>query len=217
MTTRDPPASGKRPRRRRWLRRIVAVAAIAVVVAAGVSYALIKARVWRAPYPPLGKDLCWVIGCREEAYNFDVVVPGRVYRSSRPDERFFRYVHRKYGIRRVVMLNAADANRLDSPPDELGIERHFFRWFAEVVPPRDELRRVMEILDSNEPVLVHCWAGADRTGYAVAAYRILRQGWQPEQAFAEMNRYWHFPRRKPALQADLRKLAEPNSLNHQGH
>ncbi|GAH42782.1 unnamed protein product, partial [marine sediment metagenome] len=156
-------------RRRHWIRRIVAIAAIAAVVAIGVSYLLIKVRVWRAPYPSLGKDICWKIGCREEAYNFDVVVPGRIYRSCRPDERFFRYVREKYGIRHVIMLNAADANRLPAPPIELGMERHLFRWFAEVVPPREELRRVLDILDSNEPVLIHCWAGADRTGYAVAA------------------------------------------------
>ncbi len=41
--------------------------------------------------------------------------------------------------------------------------------------------------DTNAvPVLVHCQHGADRTGTMCAMYRILRQGWTPDDAIDEM-------------------------------
>lgn len=36
-----------------------------------------------------------------------------------------------------------------------------------------------------QPVFVHCQQGEDRTGAMVAIYRIARQGWTPEHAYAE--------------------------------
>ena len=36
------------------------------------------------------------------------------------------------------------------------------------------------------PVYVHCAAGKDRTGYAIAAYRIVVQGWDADSAIEEM-------------------------------
>ena len=36
------------------------------------------------------------------------------------------------------------------------------------------------------PVYVHCAAGKDRTGYAIAAYRIIEEGWDAESAIEEM-------------------------------
>ncbi|MDZ4813183.1 MAG: dual specificity protein phosphatase family protein [Pseudomonadota bacterium] len=39
---------------------------------------------------------------------------------------------------------------------------------------------------ANQPMLVHCKHGADRTGTMIAAYRIVVQGWSKEEALAEM-------------------------------
>ena len=50
---------------------------------------------------------------------------------------------------------------------------------------RDHYRRVAP--DPNRwPVYVHCAAGKDRTGYAVATYRIVEQGWDADSAIEEM-------------------------------
>jgi protein tyrosine/serine phosphatase len=51
----------------------------------------------------------------------------------------------------------------------------------------------------GKPVLVHCAAGAQRTGGVVALYRLLVQGKSPEFAFAEMQKYKYDPRRSPKL------------------
>lgn len=65
--------------------------------------------------------------------------------------------------------------------------------------PRDE--DVVKFLSlfrqkDNNAVFVHCHNGADRTGYMVASYRIVEQGWDPEEAIAELRQYrfwrgWH--------------------------
>jgi tyrosine-protein phosphatase SIW14 len=36
------------------------------------------------------------------------------------------------------------------------------------------------------PVFVHCAEGKDRTGYVIAAYRIIEQGWDADDAIHEM-------------------------------
>jgi hypothetical protein len=47
--------------------------------------------------------------------------------------------------------------------------------------------------------LVHCWAGAGRTGVAIAACRVVAQGWSREEAVREMRKGgyshhgWRFP------------------------
>ena len=38
----------------------------------------------------------------------------------------------------------------------------------------------------RSPVLVHCAEGKDRTGYAIAAYRIVEQRWDADSAIQEM-------------------------------
>lgn len=42
-----------------------------------------------------------------------------------------------------------------------------------------------------QPLLIHCKHGQDRTGYAVAAYRMMTQKWTFEKAWKECREYGH--------------------------
>ena len=55
-------------------------------------------------------------------------------------------------------------------------------------PHDDDVVRFLQIVtdESRLPAFVHCRRGADRTGMMVAIYRIAVQGWDKEQAIAEM-------------------------------
>jgi tyrosine-protein phosphatase SIW14 len=43
------------------------------------------------------------------------------------------------------------------------------------------------------PVLVHCAEGKDRTGYAIASYRIIEQHWSTDDAIHEMFDFHYNP------------------------
>lgn len=57
------------------------------------------------------------------------------------------------------------------------------------------------------PVYVHCAAGKDRTGYAIATYRIIEEGWDADSAIEEMFDFRYNPIwfSNPAF---LRRIAE---------
>lgn len=58
-------------------------------------------------------------------------------------------------------------------------------------PTKDGLDRFMSVMDENpdKRILVHCQANFRATAF-VALYRILRQGWNAEDAMAGMHKIW---------------------------
>jgi len=169
-----------------------------------VSYFGIKSRWFRAPFPSFGKKLAWVIGLPEQAYNFDIVVPGKLYRSGKPDERFIRYLHEKYGVQHLISLtgkeNAHDAAKA------LGMSVMVYDWSPQHLPSEEELTGVIDFIRKNNHTLVHCAGGSDRTGYTVAFYRVWQQHWKKEKAIKEMERYWHQPDKKKMLHREINEL-----------
>ena len=58
--------------------------------------------------------------------------------------------------------------------------------------PRDEQITQFFALVSEKPqrkIFIHCWFGGDRDGMFVAAYRIVFDGWTPEEAIYEMKAF----------------------------
>ena len=129
-------------------------------------------------------------------YNFDEVVPGQVYRSSQPDPDHLRSWIQAYHIRTVINL------RGDSNPDvasevevlrRSGVNYVSLRLNARRLPTRDELRRLMQIIEQAErPVLIHCRAGADRTSLAsfIAAMAVAGESFETARRQISI-RYWH--------------------------
>jgi len=84
-------------------------------------------------------------------------------------------------------------------------------------PGQDNLRQLalavktLKRLSDNpqtRPVYVHCKAGRNRTGFVVATYRIVYQGWTPEEAVREMRAY-HFARPYSRVEWFLKNLDVP--------
>lgn len=128
--------------------------------------------------------------------NFHRVDAG-LYRCARLAPRGISEI-RKLGVKTVVNLRREETDR------ELlagtGIEIVRQPCSAREIT-LEHLVRFLEVATDPErrPVLVHCWAGADRTGALVAAYRVAVQGWSKEEAVREMRKGgfshhgWRFP------------------------
>jgi protein tyrosine/serine phosphatase len=111
---------------------------------------------------------------------FDTVVPGQVYRSGQPTPAHLREWTRRYGLRTVINLRGADAEReaylLErNACREMGLTLIDIEWSALRQPGREAVRALLDALDSAErPILIHCAHGVDRSGVAsaIAAMRI---------------------------------------------
>ena len=58
-------------------------------------------------------------------------------------------------------------------------------------PSRDKVAEFLKLVDdpANQPVYVHCQGGRHRTGVMTAVYRMTKDHWTADQAFAEMKKY----------------------------
>lgn len=128
--------------------------------------------------------------------NLHVVEPGVLIRSAQPSPIGFAELRDRYGVKTVINLNTHSTNEelvvvtalgldyLPLPIDTYGLQR-------------DKLIIVLAAIrqaqaEGRVPVLVHCRTGQDRTGAAVATYRVLEQDWSGDKAKAEMERYRHW-------------------------
>lgn len=82
---------------------------------------------------------------------------------------------------------------------------------AQIVILMKVLERILKDSDSF-PVFVHCAAGKDRTGYSIATYRMVFEGWTANDAILEMydfrfNTIWFYnPRFLESL--DIKEFRE---------
>lgn len=166
----------------------------------------IEGRWFRPPYPTPGRELAWWLDSPAPAYHFAEVVPGRLYRSGRPDARLVTHVRETRGVAHVVSLSGP------VPAHEtaraLGMQVTVFEWPGDRLPPAAEIEAVLELLAGPDPVWVHCEHGVDRTGTAVAAYRVANQGWGSRQALAEMVAMRQDPVQRTRLRSELLVLLD---------
>lgn len=135
-------------------------------------------------------------------HNFDRV-DERVYRGAQPTEEGFRLLA-KMGVKTVLDLRENDA-RSTRERQMVGAAgmRYVNVPMTGLKPPTDaEIGRILDVLEdqTSGPVFVHCKHGADRTGVAIAAYRIEHDGWDNARALREAKAHHmgciQFPRRK---------------------
>lgn len=114
-------------------------------------------------------------------------VSDTLYRGGQPTAAGFRKLE-AMGIKTIVNLRAhhSDEDRLSGTS---------LRYVPIPVDAGDigdkEVAAFLRVaLDKrSRPVYVHCWHGSDRTGMAVAAYRMVAEGWPNDRAFAELPRF----------------------------
>ena len=145
-------------------------------------------------------------------HRFAVVEEGVLYRSAEPDEAGWKRLRDYYGIRTVIDL------REDEPNEPWAVlERQFCaqNGIRHIKLPigadrltDQELKTIVETISDRQcrPVLVHCELGRSRTGIAVAAYRVVAEGWSYQAALAESQKFKS--NMEPGYAAYLKELAE---------
>lgn len=119
---------------------------------------------------------------------FDVVDSGVLYRSGLLKDWQLRRAIKKYKIKTVFSLTFTNNEGEAAVCKEAGVKRYFQYLPGDGVGTDDPYLRFLEVAQdpSNHPILVHCSAGVQRTGGAVALYRIFYQQWRFEDAIKEM-------------------------------
>ena len=127
----------------------------------------------------------------KELPNFHRVNEG-IYRGAQPKPGGLQLL-RKLGIKTIVNLRDDDSRAQEEEADARSAGLRYFNIpFGRLGRPADkEIEQVLSTINDpeNQPVLVHCKKGADRTGVVIAVYRITHDGWTSQQAKAEANRY----------------------------
>lgn len=115
--------------------------------------------------------------------NFGEVTPN-LLRGAQPERDGYRTLQRM-GVNIVVDMRGNRSEQ--SVVEKLGMKYVPITWNAD--SPSDEtIARFLSVLEENpdKRIFVHCHAGVDRTGMAIASYRMAREGWSPDEAMKEM-------------------------------
>ena len=95
----------------------------------------------------------------------------------------------KLGVKTVVDLRRADEHSTEEEAKAVqaaGMKYVNVPMKGVVAPSEDQVSKVLSLLlNSPDPVFVHCKRGADRTGTIIACYRMTHDRWNNKQAFSE--------------------------------
>jgi tyrosine-protein phosphatase SIW14 len=111
-----------------------------------------------------------------------------IYRGRQPARKGYQTL-KSMGIKTVINLRAVHDERKK-------VESAGMKYVEIPVPMTGGVRteKLQEIIHamsdpSNQPVYIHCALGEDRTGIAVAAYRMDADGWSYDDAVKEMQSF----------------------------
>jgi len=132
--------------------------------------------------------------------NFHTVTIGEAYRSAQldPDE-LSRYIER-YGIRSVLNLRGCLKDALWYQEElevcaEHHVEHYDLGLSASRAPTDEDIRQLIGIFaQAPRPILIHCLAGADRSGLVAAMWKVLVDGEEKRVAKRQLSIwYGHVP------------------------
>jgi len=155
--------------------------------------------------PSLNADLGEIETPRNGTEFVVEVSRGELYRSPQLQAWEFEDSINKYGIRSIISLRGENPNRKwyreqKAMSERMGVIQVDIPMTADEIPTRPNLLRLLDAFAQlPRPILVHCMAGVDRTGEAVAIYRMEYLGASREQALRSvfpsfMKAKWYFIR-----------------------
>jgi protein tyrosine/serine phosphatase len=167
--------------------------------------------------------IAWNNGVREALFpkNFGVVERGRLYRSGQMSRWQVEQTLKKNNIKVIVALSGHGGHQADLDAEakavaDLGIDREVFPLGGDGTGQIEQYAQAVAAVDraerANQPVLVHCIAGAQRTGGVIAMYELLVEHRPVAEADQQLKQYGHDPHDNPKLipflNTHMRELAD---------
>ena len=120
--------------------------------------------------------------------NFGEVTPN-LFRGGQPAVDGFKTL-KEMGIVIVVDMRGGSNEQEKDAVTKLGMQYISIPWHC-TFPSDEPMARFLKLIEDNrdKKVFVHCRLGADRTGMAVAAYRMASEGWSAGEALNEMAKF----------------------------
>jgi protein tyrosine/serine phosphatase len=132
--------------------------------------------------------------------NFHAVSEGTFYRSAQLSRNELQSAIREHNIRSVLNLRGAHPGQAWYDEElamsrSLGVAHYDYALSSHRFVTRQQIGEVLGLVrDAPKPLLVHCRAGADRTGLISALYRFAGEGVSAAEADRELSLvYGHFP------------------------
>ena len=185
--TTGSPAPSPWKDRKAWIVRFRVAVAIGLILV--VAYTLFQ--LWKEQ-----------IEDRVIAKRWGVVHDGQIYRSGQLSESLVDRMLEDNDIAVVIdmthRVSEDDHHRPDQDAEMAAVERlgidhqrHPLGGDGKGDPEMYEqaLQRLAIAVQEDKPVLVHCAAGAHRTGGMIATWRLLVDGWESEDIIEEMGDY----------------------------
>ena len=110
-------------------------------------------------------------------------VSDELYRSEQPDEDDIPDL-KALGIRSLLNLRHFHVDAAVFGKNGFQLLAHPMNAGSASVA--DLVAVLRQFRSAEKPVLLHCWHGSDRTGFLVAGYRMVFQGWSREAAIDEL-------------------------------
>ena len=130
--------------------------------------------------------------------NFAETSP-HLYRGGQPKGTGYEHL-KQMGIDIVVDVRLSGRDREKQNVTKAGMQFVSLPWHC-MFPKDDIFAQFLKLLRENpdKKVFVHCRYGDDRTGMMIAAYRMAVEGWTPEEARKEMEKFGFHRMVCPAL------------------
>ena len=95
------------------------------------------------------------------------------------------------GVKTIIDLTKDGEAREANLVQAAGMSFHRIPMTTHEPPSKDKVAQFLKLVDDpgHQPVYVHCQGGRHRTGVMTAVYRMTKDRWTADQAFAEMKKY----------------------------
>jgi len=136
------------------------------------------------------------------------VESGRIYRSGQLSAALIERTLKKHQIEVVITLNGLKPEDVDCLAEReacrtLGIDLKRFPLggdgTGDIRHYASAIEAIVAAREGQRPVLVHCTAGAQRTGGVLACYRLLVRGDPNDSVLQEVAHYGWRPEKNPKL------------------